>query len=89
MITPLYDTSHTLLDGLINGCEIFGIPGILGTQPDGSRDGATYQFQLDSTLHIASCTRNGVAANLADCFAQATYSSYFKYTANRVIIKRN
>jgi hypothetical protein len=30
-----------------------------------------------------------VAGDLQDCFAQATYSSFFKLNADRVIIKRD
>jgi len=82
------DTNH-LLDAFIAGCKIFGTQGIAPTQPDGSRDGAIYHFALDPvTMQVTGCTRDGAPAELAMCAEQATYSSYFKFKSDRVIIHR-
>jgi len=91
-----FTPDNHLLDVFIAGCDILGTPGILPTQPDGSLDGAQYEFQFDpSTRAVTGCTKippgetDPVPANLPDCFAQATYSSFFKLNADRVIIKRD
>jgi cysteine-rich repeat protein len=86
-----------LLDAFIVGCQFFSfddmgnpafVPTILPSQPDGSVDGATYVFAADATTHqVTSCTKNGQAADLAGCYANATYSSYFKFAADRVILR--
>jgi hypothetical protein len=87
----IYPPTATLLDVFLTGCNAFGtIPVIVPMQPDGSLDGATYEITPDPvTFAATSCTRNGAPANLADCVSQSTYSSYFKYNTDRVIIKRN
>jgi len=86
--TVVFTADNTLLDVFVSGCAIFGNSAIHPTQPDGSLDGATYVFASDSALTVTSCTRNGQPAVLEDCLAQATYSSYFKFAADRVILKR-
>jgi hypothetical protein len=87
--TPAFATSNTLLDIFVVGCVVPGGPAILPVQPDGGRDGATYHFDVDdTTLTVTGCTRNGAPAVLDDCLANATYSSYFKFAADRVILKR-
>lgn len=93
---PDHPDNH-LLDAFIVGCQLFSfddegnpafIPTILPTQPDGSVDGATYVFTADAVNHqVTGCTRNGEAATLTDCYANATYSSYFKFAADRVILR--
>jgi cysteine-rich repeat protein len=86
----VFTPNNRLLDAFVAGCDVFGIPGILPTQPDGSRDGATYHFAFDpATRMVTSCTKDGGPAQLTDCVNNATYSSYFKFSADRVIIKRN
>jgi cysteine-rich repeat protein len=74
---------------------------IFPTQPDGSLDGATYTFELNPETHQATnCTRtateNGATTvtstmtgdlTLDDCLNNATYSSYFKIAADRVILR--
>jgi cysteine-rich repeat protein len=93
---PEFTADNHLLDVFITGCDIFGTQGIKPTQPDGSLDGAQYTFQFDpATRAVTGCTKipqgatDPVAADLQDCFAQATYSSFFKLNADRVIIKRD
>jgi cysteine-rich repeat protein len=82
-----YATSNTLLDVYISGCTALFIPEVKVTQPDVSRDGATYRFTADSTHHVTSCTRNGATDTLADCTAKAGFTSLFKMTTDRVIMK--
>ena len=83
-----YSTANTLLDVYVSGCTTFGfITQVKATQPDVSRDGATYKFTANTQHSITSCTRNGVADTLADCEANAGYTSLFKLTTDRVIAK--
>jgi cysteine-rich repeat protein len=86
----VFTPDNWLLDAFITGCDVFGMPGILPIQPDGSIDGATYHFAFDpATRAVTSCTKDGAPAQLTDCVDNATYSSYFQFSTNRVIIKRN
>jgi cysteine-rich repeat protein len=85
---PVFTSANTLLDVFVAGCAVFDTPSVTPTQPDSARDGATYHLDIDDTRTVTSCTRNGVPAVLDDCLAQATYSSYFKFAADRVILKR-
>jgi cysteine-rich repeat protein len=86
---PVFTPKNRLLDAFVAGCRVFGAPGILPVQPDGSTDGAVYQFALSEDLTVASCTKDDAPAELAECVSAATYSSYFKFSSNRVIIKRD
>ena len=86
-----------LLDVFTVGCQLFSfdaagnpafVPTILPTQPDGSLDGSTYVFAADPVTHqVTSCTKDGQPAVLTDCLDKATYSSYFKFAADRVILR--
>src|SRR5262249_62310613 len=82
-----YSTSNTLLDVYISGCTALLIPEVKVTQPDVSRDGATYVFTANNQHFVTSCTRNGVAATLSTCLANAGYTSLFLYTTDRMIPK--
>lgn len=87
-----------ILDVFIVGCQLHTmdpdtgesgfVQTILPTQPDGSLDGATYTFAADPVTHqVTSCTKDGTDALLDDCLASATFSSYFKIAADRVILR--
>ncbi|HTR54564.1 MAG TPA: DUF4215 domain-containing protein [Kofleriaceae bacterium] len=81
-----YTTSNSLLDVYVSGCKALGIINeVNATQPDASRDGATYRFTANASHAVTSCTRNGVADTLADCIANAGYTSEYKFTSDRVI----
>jgi len=81
--------------------EVGFVREIFPTQPDGSLDGATYTFELDPVTHQATnCTRTASVdgattvtstttadLTLDDCLDNATYSSYFKIAADRVILR--
>lgn len=87
---PNYSISNTLLDIYIGGCyAFFGLVKVVGvTQPDGARTGTdVYRFQADAQRRVNACTRNGVSAVLSECLANATYSSYYSFTSDRVIAK--
>jgi hypothetical protein len=85
-----YTSANTLLDVLVGGCSILGggITLIKPTQPDRAAvAGDTYAFTRDATTkRVTGCTHNGAAASLADCLAAAVYSSYFRFTTDRVIV---
>jgi cysteine-rich repeat protein len=85
-----YTATHTLLDVIVNGCT----NPIVGTliakkQPDGARVmGDTFTFTENSSTHrVTACTKNGAAGTLASCLTDATYSSFFTFTTDRVIMK--
>jgi cysteine-rich repeat protein len=90
---------NRLLDAFIFGCQLFTedpdtgnpgfVPQVLPTQPDGSLDGSTYTFAVDPvTHHVTSCTKDGQPdPSLDECLANATFSSYFKIAADRVILR--
>jgi hypothetical protein len=82
-----YTTSNTLLDVYISGCTAVILPEVKVTQPDVSRDGATYAFTANAAHSVTGCTRNGAAATLATCLMNAGYTSLFKFTTDRVIAK--
>jgi cysteine-rich repeat protein len=83
-----FTTSNTLLDVYISGCKALGFIGeVNATQPDASRDGATYVFSHDATHHVNGCTRNGAADTLQDCLTNAGFTSLFRYTTDRIISK--
>lgn len=88
---PEFTSANHLLDVFIAGCDLFGSLGINQTQPDGSLNGAIYEFQFDpATRAVTGCTKDGQPADLTnDCLPNATYSSYFKFSSDRVVIKRD
>jgi hypothetical protein len=88
-----YTSSNTMLDVYISGCTYLGFIAIVNsqTQPDGTRDGnnnSLYKFFANAQHFVTSCTRGGQPANLTtDCLPNATYSSFYKFTTDRVIFK--
>ena len=83
-----YSTANSLLDVYISGCHnLLGGQLVTATQPDTSRDGATYHFTANSSHVVTSCTRNGASASLSTCLANATYTTLVKFTTDRVIMK--
>jgi cysteine-rich repeat protein len=85
-----YSSANSLLDVLVGGCSIrvifFPITAITPTQPD-TPGADTYIFALGADKKVASCTQNGAAADVAACLDAASYSSYFQFTSDRVIVK--
>jgi len=88
--TQGYTKDNSLLDMIVGGCDLFifsqVIPAITPTQPD-TIGGEPFTLALDSNHRVASCTSNGVEVDLTTCLANATYSSYFQFTTDRVIAK--
>jgi len=83
-----YTTANSLLDVYISGCHnLLGGQLVTATQPDTSRDGATYHFTANASKVVTSCTRNGSADTLSDCLANATYTTLGNFTTVRVIAK--
>ena len=94
--TENYPAAASFLDVMLGGCKVFAgfIPVINPTQPDTSDPnlpaagaGAPYTL-FQTNLQVTSChDKNGTTVPLAACLASAAYSSYFKFTSDRVIIK--
>jgi cysteine-rich repeat protein len=88
-----YTASNTLLDVIVNGCNVIIGQQIKPTQPDKSRiAGTTYAFQYSSaTKTITGCTKtvNGTtsSATLDECWTNGAYSSLLRFTTDRVIAK--
>lgn len=81
-----YDSTNTMLDLIVAGCKILTFTAVVATQPD-QGGGHAYQFNTDSTHHVVSCTKDGVSDSLSDCLDSASYSTYFRFSTDRVIAK--
>jgi len=94
--------TNSLLDVIVGGCTVFGfLSAITPTQPDQQDSTYTpptggpyvppYRLTYDATTRVvngcqdASQPRKTVP--LADCLKDAAYSSFFKFTTRRVILK--
>jgi len=84
-----YTASNSLLDILVGGCTVFGIQQIKPSQPDTARVTTdVFVFSTSSTTKaVNGCTKNGQAAMLSACLNDAAYSSFFKFSTDRVIMK--
>jgi hypothetical protein len=83
-----YTTNNSLLDVYISGCGTIIGTQVTATQPDTARTaGDVYKFTANATHNVVSCTKNGVADTLADCYANAGYTSRFTLTTDRVIAR--
>jgi cysteine-rich repeat protein len=92
-----YTTANSILDLLVGGCSTaFGLIKVVNaTQPDqidpsapAAGAGAPYALHTDGSHRVSSCTdRTGQAVALDVCLKSAAYSSYFKFTTDRVILK--
>jgi cysteine-rich repeat protein len=97
--TTAYGVNNSLLDVLVGGCTIvivgIGVTEITATQPDtfdpsapAAGAGAPYKLTANASHQITGCmdkTNNPVP--LPACLNAAAYSSFFKFTTDRVIIK--
>jgi cysteine-rich repeat protein len=82
-----YTMTNTLLDVIVHGCSTILGNQIQATQPDVARVSGTYVFTISGN-RVTGCTKNGGAADLMnDCFPNSAYSSFFKFTSDRVIAK--
>ena len=90
-----YTAQNHLLDILVGGCHVlFGFTAITPTQPDqvdpaAPVAGAGAPYTLVETNHtVTSCKdRNNATVNLQTCLAASAYSSFLKFTSDRVIAK--
>jgi cysteine-rich repeat protein len=84
-----YTTSHSLLDVFVGGCWVFIVEVIRVTQPDTSRSGTdSYRFfDSNNDRVVDRCEKNLVAASMADCLQNAGFTSYYRFTTDRVIGK--
>jgi cysteine-rich repeat protein len=91
-----YTAQNHLLDILVGGCHvILGLTAITSTQPDQvdpaapvAGAGAPYTLVANASHVVTSCKdRNNATVTLQTCLAAAAYSSFFKFTSDRVIAK--
>lgn len=85
-----YTDRHTFLDVVVSGCTVFIVSAIHPTQPDkysgDAPAGGRYVFQRNSANQVSGCTDgNGRRVTFKTCLEHALYSSYFAFTADRVI----
>ncbi len=90
-----YTANNSILDLLVGGCTAFGfIQVVKATQPDqtdpnapAAGAGAPYKLS-ENNMHVVTTCRdkNNAVVDLATCLNAAAYSSYFKFTTDRVII---
>ena len=91
-----YSATSTLLDALVGGCTAFGlVVALTPTQPDQvdlslpqPGGGGPYQLSADTAHAVNACRdKAGTVVPLATCLDTAAYSSAYKLTTDRVIIK--
>jgi hypothetical protein len=89
-------TTNSLLDVMVGGCTVLGfLTAVNKTQPDQivptmtqPGAGGPYKLTLDGTHHVNACKDSANATvDLTQCLNAAAYSSYFDFTADRVIAK--
>jgi cysteine-rich repeat protein len=98
--TPVYTAANTLLDVFVSGCTtvVFGIAvvAIQPAQPDHEVPGVPsagtgFPYELipnPTTKSVSSCEdKDNGTVPLADCLADASYSSHFRFTSQRVIAR--
>lgn len=84
-----FNETNSLLDAFAAGC-----PGFINvTQPDAEDPsapavgaGPPYSFSVDGTFHVSGCKDSlNADVDLAACLGDAAYSSFWRFTAGRVI----
>jgi hypothetical protein len=89
-----YTTANSLLDVLVNGCKAFGFQVVNPTQPDQVDPnlppvgaGGPYRLVVDASKVVSTCLdKNSASVPLAPCLDTASYSAYFTFTTDRVIV---
>jgi cysteine-rich repeat protein len=87
--------NNSLLDVFVGGCTVFIIQAIKATQPDKTDPGAPvagaggpYKLSANAQHQVTTCKdKNNATVTLSTCLSAAAYSSFFKFTTDRVIIK--
>lgn len=87
-----YTVANTLLDLLVGGCTILFQAQVVPQQPDGENPdappagaGPPYTLTANASHVVDGCKDSGLqAVPLADCLADATYSTSLRLAADRV-----
>jgi cysteine-rich repeat protein len=85
-----YTASNTLLDVIVGGCNTLAGQQVRPTQPDTGRVATDdYVFTPGAGRRVANgtCTRNLASHPITMCLNDAAYSSFFRFTSDRVIAK--
>jgi cysteine-rich repeat protein len=93
-----YTAASSLLDVFVSGCSInVGsiLPVILPSQPDKADPsapvagaGAPYKLTANAQRIVTGCVdKNNATVPLASCLGAAAYSTYFRFSMGRVILK--
>ncbi|MBK8938511.1 MAG: hypothetical protein IPM79_12950 [Polyangiaceae bacterium] len=90
-----YQATNSLLDVIVGGCTIFGVPQVTPSQPDqvdpampAAGAGGPYTLTTNASRVVNGCRDvNNAVANLQACLDAAAYSSFFKFASGRVIVK--
>jgi cysteine-rich repeat protein len=97
--TEGYNSNNRVLDVFVHGCHVsvvgIKVQVIKPTQPDQADPGAPvagagapYVFAVDASNRVNQCTdKSGATVPLTACLNAAAYSSFFKFSTDRVIIK--
>jgi cysteine-rich repeat protein len=93
-----YTTANSLLDVLVGGCKVLGgfVVAVKATQPDQVDaasppvgGGGPYKLSVTgSPPKVTGCKdKGGATVDLTKCLDAAAYSSFFKFTTDRAIVK--
>ncbi len=90
-----YTSTNTWLDVLVSGCTVFTVPVITVTEPDtvdpaapAAGAGPPYLLTAGAGHVVNTCKdKASTIVPLSTCLSAAAYSSYFKFTTDRVIDK--
>jgi cysteine-rich repeat protein len=91
-----YSAQNSMLDVLIGGCTILNVQQIVTKQPDEVDPavllpgaGGPYSFTANAVTKIVDTCRDkfNTVVTFPECLQAAAYSSFFKLTTDRVILK--
>ncbi len=91
-----YLSANSLLDLLVDGCTTLGLVSLVrATQPDQvdpaapiAGAGGRYQLVTNSQHQVITCKDHaGSAVPLGACLDAAAYSSFFRFSTDRVVVK--
>jgi cysteine-rich repeat protein len=88
-----YTSSHTLLDLYVGGCTYLIFQQIRPTQPDTvdpnappAGAGGPYRLSANAQRFVTTCRdKNNATVTLTTCLDAAAYSSFYKFSTDRVI----
>jgi cysteine-rich repeat protein len=97
--TQAYTAANSLLDVIVNGCNIvfmgFPVQAMVARQPDkvdpgmpAAGAGGPYSLAVNAQKIVSTCNDSAMASvDLNTCLNAAAYSSYFRFATGRVILK--